>query len=461
MKRITTIVAALLLAASLPISLSAQGGISADMLKEISKAYEGNANDKAIRNALNTTSINVLAENAENMAMIDTHFSDEVRTKGITDQKSSGRCWLFSGLNVLRAKMIDKYDLGDFTFSQNYVFFYDQLEKANLFLQGVIDTKDLPFEDRKVDWLFQNPIGDGGQFTGVSNLITKYGLVPADAMPETLCSNNTSAMSTQIKTLLRQDGLKLRAAGKKADLTAMKTDMLKEVYRILCLCLGVPPTEFQWARYDSKGNFVSEKTYTPLSFYKEFVNADLENNYVRVMNDPTREYFKVYEIDYDRHVYDGENWVYVNLPVEKIKEMAIASIKGNTAMYFSCDVNKFLNSKKGVADLNNYDYASLLGVEFTMNKTERVMTHASGSSHAMTLKAVDIKNGKPVKWMVENSWGASSGYKGNIIMTDEWFDEYMFRLVVEKQYVPADVMALLKQKPIMLPAWDPMFLPEE
>ena len=461
MKRITTIVAALLLAASLPISLSAQGGISADMLKEISKAYEGNANDKAIRNALNTTSINVLAENAENMAMIDTHFSDEVRTRGITDQKSSGRCWLFSGLNVLRAKMIDKYDLGDFTFSQNYVFFFDQLEKANLFLQGVIDTKDLPFEDRKVDWLFQNPIGDGGQFTGVSNLITKYGLVPADAMPETLCSNNTSAMSTQIKTLLRQDGLKLRAAGKKADLTAIKTDMLKEVYRILCLCLGVPPTEFQWARYDSKGNFVSEKTYTPLSFYKEFVNADLENNYVMVMNDPTREYFKVYEIDYDRHVYDGENWVYVNLPVEKIKEMAIASIKGNTAMYFSCDVNKFLNSKKGVADLNNYDYDSLLGVEFTMNKTERVMTHASGSSHAMTLKAVDIKNGKPVKWMVENSWGASSGYKGNIIMTDEWFDEYMFRLVVEKQYVPVDVMALLKQKPIMLPAWDPMFLPEE
>ena len=461
MRRITTIFAALLMAASLPLSLSAQGGISADMLKEISKAYEGNANDKAIRNALNTTSISVLAENAENMAMIDTHFSDEVRTKGITDQKSSGRCWLFSGLNVLRAKMIDKYDLGDFTFSQNYVFFYDQLEKANLFLQGVIDTKDLPFEDRKVDWLFQNPIGDGGQFTGVSNLITKYGLVPADAMPETLCSNNTSAMSTQIKTLLRQDGLKLRAAGKKADLTAMKTDMLKEVYRILCLCLGVPPTEFQWARYDSKGNFVSEKTYTPLSFYEEFVNADLENNYVMVMNDPTREYFKVYEIDYDRHVYDGENGVYVNLPVERIKEMAIASIKGNTAMYFSCDVNKFLNSKKGVADLNNYDYASLLGVEFTMNKTERVMTHASGSSHAMTLKAVDIKNGKPVKWMVENSWGASSGYRGNIIMTDEWFDEYMFRLVVEKQYVPADIMALLKQKPIMLPAWDPMFLPEE
>lgn len=439
-----------------------KGGISPEMLQEISKGYEGTAADKALHNALNTTSITVLAENADNMAMIDTHFSNQVKTKGITDQKSSGRCWLFSGLNVLRSKMIEKFDLGEFTFSQNYIFFYDQLEKANLFLQGIIDTKDLPFDDRKVDWLFSSPIGDGGQFTGVSNLITKYGLVPAEVMPETLAANSTSAMSTQIKNLLRQDGLKLRAAGKKDDLQAMKTDMLKEVYHILALCLGVPPTEFEWTRYNSKGEFVSTKEYTPKSFYDEFVGADLENNYIMVMNDPTREYNKVYEIDYDRHVYDGQNWVYVNLPIERIKELAIASIKDNTAMYFSCDVNKFLNKSKGVADLNNFDYDSLMGVEFTMNKKERVMTHASGSSHAMTLIAVDLdSNGKAKKWMVENSWGASSGYKGHIIMTDDWFNEYMFRLVVEKKYVPADIMKMLEQKPEMLPAWDPMFLPEE
>ena len=459
------LITVLVLTAATSLALCAQnpqGGISPEMLLEISKGYEGTAADKALHNALNTTSITVLSENADNLAMIDTHFSDKVRTRGITDQKSSGRCWLFSGLNVLRAKMIDKHDLGDFTFSQNYVFFYDQLEKANLFLQGVIDTRDLPFEDRKVDWLFSNPIGDGGQFTGVSNLITKYGLVPAEVMPETLCANNTSAMSTQLKTLLRQDGLKLRAAGRKDDLQSMKTAMLKDVYHILALCLGVPPAEFEWSRYNSKGEFVSAGKYTPKSFYEEFVGADLENNYVMVMNDPTREYGKVYEIDYDRHVYDGENWVYVNLPVERIKEMAIASIKDNTAMYFSCDVNKFLNKTKGVADLNNFDYDSLMGVEFTMNKKERVMTHASGSSHAMTLIAVDLDaSGSPKKWMVENSWGASSGYKGHIIMTDEWFDEYMFRLVVEKKYVPADIMKMLGQKPEMLPAWDPMFLPEE
>ena len=436
------------------------GGISASMLEEISRGYEGTPADKAIRNALSSTAINVLAANAENLAMTDTGFSDEVKTKGRTDQHSSGRCWLFTGLNVLRAKMITKYDLGEFTFSQNYLFFYDQLEKANLFLQGVIDTKKLPFDDRKVDWLFSHPIGDGGQFTGVSNLIMKYGVVPSSAMPETYCSENTSQMTARIAEKLREDGLRLRAADAKK-VQAMKTEMLREIYHMLAVCLGVPPAEFTWTRYDSKGDRVSTETYTPKSFYEEFIGEDLEDNYIMVMNDPTREYGKVYEIEYDRHVYDGNNWLYVNLPVERIKEMAIASIKDDTALYFSCDVGKYLNRKTGVLDLDNYDYESLMGVSFGMDKRERIMTHASGSSHAMTLIAVDIKDGKPVKWMVENSWGATYGYKGNLIMTDEWFDGYMFRLVVEKKYVPADILAMFGQKPVLLPAWDPMFSPEE
>ena len=437
-----------------------KGGISAEMLAKISDRYEGNAADKALRNALATTPINTLAMNAENAAMIDTHFSDRVRTKGITDQKSSGRCWLFTGLNVLRAKMIDKYELPGMEFSQNYLFFYDQLEKANLFLQGVIDTKDLPFEDRKVDWLFSNPLSDGGQFTGVSNLITKYGLVPAEAMPETYQSDNTSQMANLLKLKLREYGLELREAPK-SKVQDMKIRQLSEIYRMLALCLGEPVQEFEWTRCDKNNNIVSRKKYTPKSFYDEFIGEDLENNYVMIMNDPCREYGKVYEIDYDRHVYDGHNWLYINLPIERIKEMAISSIKDNTAMYFSCDVGKFANSKKGVLDINNFDYESLMGVTFGMDKKERVQTHASGSSHAMTLIAVDIVEGKPVKWMVENSWGPASGYQGNYIMTDEWFNEYMFRLVVEKKYVPADVLKMLDQKPIQLPAWDPMFAPEE
>ena len=444
---------------------SPDGGISAAMLEEISSSYAGDADDKAIRNALAVTPIPTLATNAENAAMIDTHFSDRVRTKGITDQQSSGRCWLFTGLNVLRAKMIDKYELPGMEFSQNYLFFYDQLEKANLFLQGVIDTKDLPFEDRKVDWLFTNPLSDGGQFTGVSNLITKYGLVPAEAMPETYQANNTSQMATLLKLKLREQGLDLREAAANGanakKLQAMKVDQLKDIYRMLALCLGEPVKEFEWIRCDKSNKIVSRKTYTPKSFYDEFIGEDLENNYIMIMNDPCREYGKVYEIDYDRHVYDGHNWVYINLPVDRIKEMAIASIKDNTAMYFSCDVGKFANSKKGVLDINNFDYESLMGVTFGMDKKERVQTHASGSSHAMTLIAVDIVDGKPVKWMVENSWGPASGYQGNYIMTDEWFNEYMFRLVVEKKYVPADVLKMLDQKPIQLPAWDPMFAPEQ
>ncbi len=444
-----------------------EGGISAGLLEEISKGYEHDADDRAIHNALAGTSIATLAINAENASMIDTHFSDRVRTKGITDQKSSGRCWLFTGLNVLRAKMIDKYELPGMEFSQNYLFFYDQLEKANLFLQGVIDTKDLPFEDRKVDWLFSNPLSDGGQFTGVSNLIVKYGVVPADAMPETFQSDNTSQMATLLKLKLREDGLALRdaaASGASAKkLQKMKVEQLSEIYRMLALCLGEPVKEFEWTRCDKDNNIVSRKTYTPKSFYDEFIGEDLENNYVMIMNDPCREYGKVYEIDYDRHVYDGHNWLYINLPVERIKEMAIASIKDNTAMYFSCDVGKFYDRKKGVLDIANFDYESLMGVTFGMDKKQRVQTHASGSSHAMTLIAVDVcpESGKPVKWMVENSWGPASGYKGCLIMTDEWFNEYMFRLVVEKKYVPADVLEMLNQEPELLPAWDPMFAPEQ
>ena len=442
---------------------SHDGGISPEMLEQISATYEDNGYDKAISNALAGTSISVLAVNADNAAMIDTHFSDRVKTKGITDQKSSGRCWLFTGLNVLRAKMIDKYDLPGMEFSQSYLFFYDQLEKANLFLQGVIDTRKLPFEDRQVDWLFSNPLSDGGQFTGVSNLITKYGLVPAEAMPETFQANNTSQMANLLKLKLREFGLELRAAAKArpAELQEMKVRQLSEIYRILALCLGEPVKEFEWTRCDRDNNIVSRATYTPMGFYQEFIGEDLENNYVMIMNDPTREYGKVYEIDYDRHVYDGHNWLYINLPVERIKEMAIASIKDNVAMYFSCDVGKFYNSKKGTLDIANFDYASLMGVTFGMDKKQRVQTHASGSSHAMTLIAVDIVNGEPVKWMVENSWGPASGYKGCLIMTDEWFEEYMFRLVVEKKYVPEDVLKMLDQEPVMLPAWDPMFMMEE
>ena len=437
-----------------------QGGITQDMLNQIKSSYKHTPADKAIYNAMAETSIAVLAKNHENLANFDTNFTNKVVSHGITDQQQSGRCWLFTGLNVLRAQMMAKYGLDEMEFSQNYCFFYDQLEKANLFLQGIIDTREKPMDDKMVEWLFRNPISDGGQFTGISDVIGKYGVVPSSVMPETYSSENTSQIARLVGLKLREFGLQLRdeaAKGVKVSaLEAKKTEMLSTVYRMLALAFGEPVERFTWTMNGET------KEYTPQSFYQEYLGNDLTNNYVMLMNDPSREYYKCSEIDFDRHVYDGKNWTYVNLPVEDIKAMAIESIKDSTMMYFSCDVAKFLDSKRGTLDLKNFDYESLMGTTFGMNKKQRVQTFASGSSHAMTLMAVDLdKDGKPKKWMVENSWGAEAGYKGHLIMTDEWFDEYMFRLVVEKKYVPEKVLNILKQKPIRLPAWDPMFAPEE
>ena len=419
MKRIV-LIGAFAVSSLLPLGAQNDGGISDGMLQRIRASYEDTPADRALRNAICNNDIRKLVVNQPNQGEIDTYFSHRVPSKGVTDQQQSGRCWLFSGLNVLRARMIARYGLGAFEFSQNYCFFWDQLEKANLFLQGVIDTRDAPREDRTVEWLFKNPLSDGGQFTGVADIVGKYGLVPKEAMPETYSS------------------------------------------RMLVLNLGEPPVRFTWTRRDAEGRPVDTREYTPRSFFETYVADDLTGNYVMLMNDPTRDYYKCYEIDYDRHVYDGRNWTYVNLPVEEIKRMAVASIRDSTMMYFSCDVGKFLDSGRGLLDVDNFDYESLMGTTFGMDKRRRVESFASGSSHAMTLVAVDLDaDGRPKKWMVENSWGPSSGYKGHLIMTDRWFDEYMFRLVVERKYVPQRVLNILKQKPVRLPAWDPMFADEE
>jgi len=443
------------------------GGITTEMMQQMKQNYGGNASDKALRNIMVTNSPAKLALNYENSTAFDSHFSNRVESKAITDQKSSGRCWMFTGMNVLRNKAIREHHLpADFQFSQAYTFFYDQLEKSNLFLQAMIDTYQKPLDDQEVDWLFKNPIGDGGQFTGVANLIAKYGLVPREAMPETYNTDNTSSISNLIALKLREDGLELRTlAAKKgvtpAQLQQRKTEMLGTIYRMLALTMGEPPAQFTFQQKNAKGEIVSTDTYTPMSFYEKFAKTDFSKYYM-IMNDPTREYYKVYEIQYDRHVYDGQNWRYLNLPMDEIAPMCIASIKDSTMMYFSCDVGKFLNRDKGFMDVNNYDYGSLFGTTFGMDKKARVATHASGSSHAMTLCAVDLdKEGRPLKWMVENSWGSNYGYQGFLIMTNDWFNEYMFRVVLEEKYIPAKYITMLRQQPIMLPAWDPMFAPEE
>ena len=448
--------------------ISAQTAITPKVLSQLA-SQEQTAADVAIRNAMAQTSLSVLATDISTLKGVTrSEFSYQVNTKGITNQKQSGRCWLFTGLNVLRSQAINKHNLPKLELSQVYLFFFDQLEKSNLFLQGVIDTADKPFDDRFVDWLFCNPLSDGGTFTGVADLVEKYGVVPKEAMPETYSSNNTSQIASQMKWQLRDYGMQLRklavSGSQKKQLEAEKVKMLGNIYHMLTLAYGVPPTEFRWEFRTASGSLVSDKTYTPKEFYKElWGDYNLNEQTILVMNDPSREYGKVYRIQYDRHTYDGHDWVYLNLPMEQIKPIAIEMIKNNEAMYISCDVGKFLNRSLGTCDMNNFDYKSLLGVDLTMDKRERILTHASGSSHAMTLIAVDVDAATkaPLRWMVENSWGKESGFNGNLIMTDEWFDEYMFRFVFDKKYVPAEILKLTKQEPILLPSWDPMFAVEE
>ena len=439
------------------------GGISPKMLGEIQKQNKMTSAENALANAIAANSIDNLAQNRNNAAELDTYFSVETPKQTITDQKSSGRCWMFSGMNVLRANFAKRTDSLRVEFSQAYLFFYDQLEKANLFLQGVIDTGKKPIDDQRVQFFFKNPINDGGTFCGVADLTEKYGLVPKQVMPESYSSDNTSKMARLISSRLREDGLKLRkmvAEGKKAaEIEKAKTEMLATVYRMLALTIGEPPTQFTYAHRNKDGKAVGEpKTYTPQEFFKEVVGDKLNGTFIMVMNDPRRPYYKTYEVELDRHTYDGHNWKYLNLPMDDIEQMAIASLKDGRKLYSSYDVGKMLDRKRGYGDTENFDYGALMGTTFGMNKAERISTFDSGSTHAMTLTAVDLDaNGKAKKWKVENSWGASWGQQGCMIMSDRWFREYMFRLVVDKKYVSEELLKLNEQKPVMVTPEDPLF----
>ncbi len=460
----TTLALGLCLALATTAGAQKQGCISASMLQQIEKSQGSTATNKALFNAVASNRIDNLAKNFSNRNTFDTHFSVETTKQSIHDQKSSGRCWMFSSFNVFRADFARHHaDSLSVEFSHDYLFFYDQLEKANLMLQGVIDNAKKPMDDVRVQFFFKNPLNDGGTFCGAADLAPKYGLVPKSVQPETFSAENTSKISSLISSKLREYGLELRkmvADGKKAQaIDARKTEMLSTVYRMLAMALGEPVKEFTYQFRNRCGEPVGEpRRYTPLEFYNETVGHQLAGTFIMVMNDPRRPYHKTYEVEYDRHVYDGTNWKYLNLPMEDIAKLAIASLKDGKKMYSSYDVGKQFDRELGYLDTENFDYASLFSTTFPMNKADRIATFDSGSTHAMTLVAVDLdKDGNPLKWKVENSWGPNNGAQGCLIMSNRWFNEYMFRLVVDKKYVPENLQKEFEQKPVMVMPEDPLF----
>ena len=445
------------------VAIAQDAAISSDMLSEIRASVAMDAHTRAMQNAVTKNEIRALVLDREKLSSIDNHFAYKIEIPSITDQKSSGRCWLFTALNVMRPKVVERYNLEDFEFSQSYLFFWDQLEKANLFLQAVIETRDQDLsedKDRLVQWLFQHPIQDGGVWNMMPSLVEKYGLVPKEVYPESHSSENTRQMRTLLRSKLREQGMILRQLardGKKDKyLQKKKTEMLADIYRMLVICMGTPPTEFQWRYVDKNDSLIDAGSFTPQSFYQQALDVNL-NDYVMLMNDPSRPYYQLYEIEYDRNCWEGSNWLFVNLPAEEIKEYAKASILADEAMYFSCDVGKFLERERGIVADRLHDYESLFGIKFAMDKRDRILSYDSGSSHGMALMGVDTcASGKPTKWLLENSWGAEDGFDGYLIMTDDWFEEYSFRLVILKQFLPEKVRKVLEQKPKMLKPWDRM-----
>ncbi len=414
------------------------------------------------RNAAVRGDVTDLAMNWEAYSKIDHTFSEMITGEmKVTNQKSSGRCWGFAGLNLLRIFLGRKYNLKQFEFSQNYFMFWDKLEKANYFLMNILKTLDEDWNSRLMMHLLLDPIQDGGQWDMFVNLIEKYGVVPQFAMPESHQSSNSSRMNRMITRKLRECAKILRSEHKsgvsKKELFKQKEKMLEVVYQMLVVSLGTPPKTFQWQTRNKEKELIRFDSMSPQEFYQEALGINLRD-YLCLINAPMsdKKFNEVYTIDYLGNVVEGAIIKYINLEIDLLKKFAVASIQNDEPVWFGCDVGKHFHRNLGVMDMELFDFELFYGTAFGLDKGGRLEYGDSMMTHAMLFTGVNLENNKSTKWRVENSWGEKSGKKGYDLMTDSWFDEYLYEIVINKKYLPSEILKTAKRSPVSLPPWDPM-----
>lgn len=438
--------------------------ITNDLNNKFKSTFQSDAKKKLAKNAAVKNGINNASFDETVAVKANPEFSVEVKTGKVPNQKSSGRCWLFANLNVLREDFVQSTNLGDknVELSQTYIYFFDKFEKANYFYENILNTADLPLDSREVAFLLQTPQEDGGQWDMIISLLDKYGIVPQSAMPDNANSEASGQLNNYLNKRLRIDAKILRQlveeGASEENIDEKREELLENIYNILSISLGTPPETFDFEYRNTDDEFIQRIGITPDEFYKEFITMDM-HDYVPVINAPTanKPYNQTYSVDMLGNVVGGQEVKYLNIEMDILKEATIKQLQAGETVWFGCDVGQSSERKQGAMALGIYDVENLFDVNFESNKTDRLEYGESVLTHAMVITGVDLVDGKPTKWKVQNSWGDKVGNKGYFTMTDEWMDEYAYQVVVNKKYLPEEYVSLFEtNEPTLLPAWDPM-----
>jgi bleomycin hydrolase len=438
------------------------GALTEQQFARLQSSFDRSPAYRLAQNAVTQVSADEVALNRRVLTTIDHSFSTVLDDWSVTNQKQSGRCWMFAGLNLFRVGAMRTMNLKEFEFSQNYTLFWDKVERSNYFLEAIIDTSGRDVDDRTVATLLSSPIGDGGQWNMFLNLVNKHGLVPKAFMPESESSSNTRRMNGNLVAKLREGARDLRHLASRGasieDLRAHKDAVLETVYRIVSIHLGTPPSSFEWQWNDKDRNFHRDPEVTPLEFARRYVELPLAD-YVCLVNDPrpTSPYGRTFTVEYLGNVVGGGIVKYLNVEIDLMKNITKRTLEAGEPVWFGCDTSKQMRRDMGVWDLNLFDYDTLYDTTFDLDKAARLQYHQTAMNHAMLFTGVDVAGTQTRRWRVENSWGSEkTGRKGFFVMNDSWFDEHTFEIAARRDYLPAELRDAIDQEPIVLPAWDPM-----